>query len=153
MITVPHTWTVAGEHTRRCTACGATYRLGEAAWYAPDGAGPLDAEPPCPLVPTSDHTRYPWRLLDIYGNTEMTVTISYGDYHSIATVSGTPAEQRANGTLLARAPALRDAAEATLLYHAPGAWDDERAARWRELTGADRATARDLYDFVRRCLG
>lgn len=43
----------------------------------------------------------------------------------------------------------RDALEAVLLFHSGSPWDDEKRARWRELTGAEEATTAVLCDLVR----
>lgn len=41
---------------------------------------------------------------------------------------------------------------AVLLFHAGGPWDDQRAERWKTLTGAREATTVELCNLARRTL-
>lgn len=49
-------------------------------------------------------------------------------------------------------PTLADVAEALLLFHAGGPWDEDRAARWFNLTNCVEATTRNLCELARRAL-
>lgn len=59
---------------------------------------------------------------------------------------------RANARLIAAAPDMYEALQATLLFHSASPWDCEKQNRWRELTGKDEATTRALCDLVRAAL-
>jgi hypothetical protein len=45
------------------------------------------------------------------------------------------------------------ALEAVLMFHAGGDWDDSKRLRWREITGTEDASTRELCNHVRRVLG
>lgn len=47
------------------------------------------------------------------------------------------------------APDLDAVAEALLLFHGGGDWNETRAARWKVLTGSEEATTKALCDFAR----
>lgn len=66
---------------------------------------------------------------------------------------GAPLEEAtANAHLLAAAPDLRDFAEAVLLFHSGGVWNETKRDRWSDLTGGREATTKDLCDFGRHVL-
>lgn len=145
-VTHPHDW--RGD-TRECAACGYTYASGS--WRMSPGSTELFEEPSCSLVPPSAHTPGPWRVdapphRDLPGLGKLANFIV-----SDTKIIAIGVSDNVDEALLARAPALRDAAEATILFHAPG-WDDERATRWRVLVGVAEASPRTLLNFVRRCL-
>ena len=54
--------------------------------------------------------------------------------------------------LAAHAP-MKAALELPLLFHAGGLWDDDKRARWKEITGTEEATTRVMCNTVRSALG
>lgn len=57
-----------------------------------------------------------------------------------------------NAALIVASPGLKDAARLTLMFHAGGPWDGERAAEWTRLTGHKDATTKILCDFIRKAI-
>lgn len=155
----PHDWRGDGHDKRECSSCGCTYAFATGSWRL--GSAELFEEPPCPLVPPSAHTLGPWRvdnhLKPQPWRDAIAITVHENDMASPSVLAWlTRGHEHPSdlARLIAQSPALRDAAEATILFHTPG-WDDARAARWRELVGDDDlalASPRTLLEFVRRCL-
>lgn len=63
-----------------------------------------------------------------------------------------PAQTMADAHLIVSAPDLYDAARLTLMFHAAGPWNSERAAEWKRVTGHEDATTKILCDFIRAAL-
>lgn len=103
-------------------------------------------------------TQPPWRLFRIsapFTLPSATYAVdSAEDGYDVAFIAPGQADDvaRANGTLIAAAPALRDACEAVLMFHSGGAWDAARAEEWLALTGSNEATTKALCDFVRKAV-
>lgn len=47
---------------------------------------------------------------------------------------------------------LKDIAKATLLFHSGSPWSAAKSEEWKQLTGRDEATTRQLCDFIREQL-
>jgi hypothetical protein len=152
MLTVEHDW-VATDPPRLlatvCRNCGVVCDPRAGGFF--DAAGDrLPELPPCPLVPPSDHTPGPWRAAPEW--------IEVHDDLIPIVVASASAERVGyalnadDARLIARAPAMRDALEAVLLFYAAPRWDDEARARWLALTGSTEATTRVLAGTVRRAL-
>lgn len=90
------------------------------------------------------HTPGPWRL------DEMRMRIF--EVNDACEVLAFSFGREADARLAAAAPELHDAAEATLLFHSGGDWDEAKGARWAALTGVHDATTKVLCDFVRHCM-
>jgi hypothetical protein len=159
MITIEHRWQRHGDgNANVCTNCGLMAVPQEGYWVS--GIDCIrhsyhEPLPPCPLVPVSEHSPGEWRLVSSgswYGYVRCSFEGFSKEIAELRLSGDNKEEMRANAALMAASPRLRDAAEATLLFHQASRWDDECAARWRELTGVREATTRALCDFVRRCL-
>lgn len=48
---------------------------------------------------------------------------------------------------------VQEALELPLLFHSGGAWDDDKRARWKAITGSDDASTKAMCDHIRETLG
>ncbi len=102
------------------------------------------------------HTPGPWRIdddPDPITSYFVQVLASEGRIAEVILHSGERAgEGDANARLIAAAPNLRDVAEALILFHSGDPWDGTKRLRWLQLTGADEATTKTLYDLARAAI-
>lgn len=103
-------------------------------------------------------TQPPWRLFRISAAHILPPSCyavdSAIDGYDVAFLANGQAEEevKANGRLIAAAPALRDACEAVLLFHSGGPWDETKREQWFNLTQETDATTKVLCDTVRKAL-
>ena len=98
----------------------------------------------------SKHTRGPWRY--IWPKSEgdsIRIDSQVDTFRPVAYVDN---GRRADALLIAAAPDLAAAAEATLLFHDDAEWDKRKHLRWFELTGSKELETKVLCDFVRAAI-
>ena len=97
----------------------------------------------------SKHTRGPWRYIWPKSEDGSIRIDSPVDTRPVAYVDN---GRRADAFLIAAAPDLAAAAEATLLWHDADEWDKRKHLRWFELTGSKEVETKVLCDFVRAAI-
>lgn len=153
MIIVEHDWTLTEGDATVCRNCGLVCDTHQGGFVDPE-TGDVSMRPsPCPLVPESRHTPGPWRwVMDVLvpepsndGGWILSAELNQqSEWLSL--------QAQANKALIERAPVMRDALEAVLLFYRAAEWTEECRARWLELTGSTEATTKVLADTVRRAL-